>query len=146
MENLHDFFDSVNGNLFKLAIVAYDPLFTLGGRPNGSNLINTFWWLPYAAVVKLVLQNWKWFEKGALRKKCKISSEFIFIQFYKVFWHVSSSTESLSASNVTNKYLTITQSLTHTYTLIRFNVPRKINAKERSKVLWKIEWNLNHQT
>lgn len=40
--NLHDFFDSVNGNLFRLAIVAYDPLFALGGRPRGSNLIKTF--------------------------------------------------------------------------------------------------------
>lgn len=43
------------GNLCKLAIVAYEPV-ELGGRPRLSRRSNTFWWLPYAAVVYEVLK------------------------------------------------------------------------------------------
>lgn len=38
---LHDFFDS-QGYLLRLAMVAYEPLFALGGRPKGSKRIKTF--------------------------------------------------------------------------------------------------------
>lgn len=43
---VHDFLLSLSEYLFRLAMVAYEPLFALGGRPSGSSRMNTFWWLP----------------------------------------------------------------------------------------------------